>query len=193
MWMLVGGLALFFAVHLIPTRPQLRERVIARVGSMPYRGLFALASLVALVLIVMGYGQMQHLGSGNPELWVPPSWTRHLTMLLMLPALVLLVAAYVPSRIRAAVRHPMLMAVTLWAFAHLLVNGDLASVLLFGSFLVWGLYDMSSASRRAALGPLGRAPARGAGDVAAIAAGLALYALLLFWGHQKLTGVPLLS
>jgi uncharacterized membrane protein len=193
LWTLVGGLALFFAVHLIPTRPQLRERLVARAGSGPYKGLFALASLVALVLIVIGYGHLRDLGPGNPQLWAPPSWTRHLAMLIMLPALVLLVAAYIPSRIRAAVGHPMLVAVTLWAFAHLLANGDLASVLLFGSFLVYGLYDMRSAMQRAALGPLGRASARGAGDVAAIAAGLALYALLLFWGHQMLTGVPLLS
>jgi uncharacterized membrane protein len=193
MWMLVGGLALFFAAHLIPTRPQLRTRLLGRVGSAPYRGLFALVSLAALVLIVMDYGQMQGIGRGNPQLWVPPSWTRHLTMLLMVPAMVLLVAAYVPSRIRTALRHPMLIAVMLWAFAHLLANGDLASVLLFGSFLAYGAYDMISANQRgAALGPLGAARGGGAGDAAAIAAGLALYALLLVWGHQKLTGVPLL-
>jgi uncharacterized membrane protein len=192
MWMLVGGLALFFAAHLVPTRPQLRARFIARVGSGLYSGLFALVSLVALVLIVLGYGQMQGLGRENAQLWVPPSWTRHLTMLLMIPALILLVAAYVPSRIRVALHHPMLMAVMLWAFAHLIANGDLASVLLFGSFLAYGVYDMISASQRAALGPLGTAQGSAAGDAAAIVAGLALYALLLVWGHQMLTGIPLL-
>jgi uncharacterized membrane protein len=192
MWMLIGGLALFFAAHLVPTRPQLRAHLVRWVGSGPYSGLFALVSLAALVLIVMGYGEMRGLGRENPQLWVPPSWTRHLTMLLMIPAMVLLVAAYVPSRIRTALRHPMLIAVMLWAFAHLLANGDLASVLLFGSFLTYGAYDMISANQRAALGPLGRAPGSTAGDAAAIAAGLALYVLLLVWGHQKLTGVPLL-
>lgn len=192
MWMLVGGLALFFAAHLIPTRPQLRERLVARAGAGPYRGLFALASLAGLVLIVIGYGKMRGLGPENPQLWLSPSWTRHLAMLLMLPALVLLVAAYVPSRIRTAVRHPMLIALMLWAFAHLLANGDLASALLFGSFLAYALYDIMSATQRAALGPLGGAPGRAAGDVAAIVAGLVLYALLLFWGHQLLTGIPLL-
>jgi uncharacterized membrane protein len=192
MWMLVGGLALFFAAHLIPTRPPLRARLVARVGSGPYSGLFALVSLAALVLIVMGYGQMQGLGRENPQLWVPPSWTRHLTMLLMIPAMVLLVAAYVPSRIRTALRHPMLIAVMLWAFAHLLVNGDLASVLLFGSFLAYGIYDIISANQRAALGPLGTARGSAAGDAAAIAAGLAFYVLLLVWGHRLLTGLPLL-
>jgi uncharacterized membrane protein len=86
----------------------------------------------------------------------------------------------------------MLVALMLWAFAHLLVNGNLASVLLFGSFLGYGIYDVVSASQRAALGPLGRAPGGTAGDVAAVAVGLALYALLLVWGHRMLTGVPLL-
>jgi uncharacterized membrane protein len=193
MWMLVGGLALFFGVHLIPTLPELRDRLVGTIGSGPYSGLFALVSLAALVLIVLGYGQMQGLGRGNPQLWVPPSWTKHVTMLLMLPAMILLVAAYVPSRIGTAMRHPMLAAVMLWAFGHLLANGDLASVLLFGSFLAYGVYDIISASQRAALGPLGTARGSGAGDAAAIAGGVALYALLMFWGHQKLTGVPLLA
>jgi uncharacterized membrane protein len=192
MWMLIGGLVLFFAAHLIPTRPHLRARLVASVGSRPYSGLFALVSLAALVLIVMGYGQMQGLGRENPQLWVPPSWTRHLTMLLMIPAMVLLIAAYLPSRIRTAVRHPMLVAVMLWAVAHLIANGDLASVLLFGSFLAYGVYDVISVNQRAALGPLGTMPGSTAGDGAAIAAGLVLYALLLVWGHEMLTGVPLL-
>jgi len=191
MWMLVGGLVLFFVAHLVPTFPELRTRLIGTVGSGAYSGLFALVSLVALVLIVLGYGHMQGLGRGNPQLWVPPSWTRHVTMLLMAPAMVLLVAAYVPSRIRTAVGHPMLAGVAMWAFGHLLANGDLASVLLFGSFLVFAVYDIISASQRAALGPLGRAQGSVAGDVAAIAGGLALYGLLLFWGHRWLTGVPL--
>jgi uncharacterized membrane protein len=197
MWMLVGGLALFFAAHLIPTRPQLRARLVARIGSGPYSGLFALVSLVALVLIVIGYGQMQGLGRENPQLWVPPPWTRHLTMLLMIPALVLLVAAYVPSRIRTALRPPMLIPVMLWALAHLLANGDLASVLLFGSFLAYGVFDLISASRRAALGPLGRAPGSAAGDAAAIVGGLALYALLFGLGppaaHRRAAAILRMS
>ena len=193
MWMLVGGIALFFAAHVIPTLPEFRTRLVGTVGSGPYTGLFALISFAALLLIVLGYGQMQGLARGNPQLWVPPYWTKHITMLLMVPAMVLLVAAYVPTRIRTAVRHPMLTAVILWAFGHLLSNGDLASGLLFGSFFAYGVYDMISASQRAAFGPLGRARGSAAGDVAAIAGGLALYALLVFWGHQILTGVPLRS
>lgn len=192
MWMLIAGLLLFFAVHLVPTRPELRARFVGRIGSGLYMGLFALISLAALALMVLGYGQMQGLGRGNPQVWVPPAWTRHLTMLLMLPAVILLVAAYVPSRIRTAVRHPMLAAVKLWAFGHLLSNGDLASVLLFGSFLAYAVYDRISVRRRAARGPLGTASGGAVQDAIAIAGGLALYAFLLLWGHRWLTGVPLL-
>jgi uncharacterized membrane protein len=193
MWMLLAGLLLFFAVHLVPTRPPLRAGVVGRIGSGPYMGLFTLLSLAALALIVLGYGQMQGLGRGNPQVWVPPAWTRHLTMLLMLPALILLVAAYVPSRIRSAVRHPMLAGVKLWAFAHLLSNGDLASVLLFGSFLAYGVYDRISVRRRDARGPLGAASGGAAQDAIAIVGGLALYAVLLFWAHRWITGVPLIT
>lgn len=191
MWMLVGGLALFFAVHLVPTLPKARTRLIARIGSGPYSGVFSLLSVLALILIVWGYGRMQGLGRANPNVWMPPPWAKHAAMLLMVPALILLVAAYVPSRIRSAVHHPMLMAVMLWALAHLLANPDLASVFLFGSFLAYGLYDWISVRERQALGPLGGAQGRSGGDIAAIVGGLALYALLLLWGHEKLTGVAL--
>jgi len=193
MWILIVGLALFFAVHLVPTFPAVRARLVAITGARPYSALFALASAVGLVLIVLGYGKMQGLGRGNPQLWVPPSWARHVTMLLMLPALILLAAAYIPSRIRTATRHPMLAAVALWAFGHLLVNGDLASVLLFGSFLAYAGYDIMSANQRAAVGPLGRVQGGLVQDIVAISVGVALYALLLFWGHKILTGVPLVA
>jgi uncharacterized membrane protein len=192
MWMLVSGLALFFLAHLIPTFPNVRTRLVGVIGRGPYAGLFSLVSFVSLVLVVWGYGAVQGLGRANPQLWVTPAWMRHVTMLLMFPALILLVAAYTPSRIRTVVRHPMLTAVMVWSLSHLLVNGDLASVILFGSFLAYAVYDVVSASQRNALGPLGSVPGGVVGDVVAIAGGLGVYVLLLFWGHQKLTGVPLL-
>ncbi len=192
MWMLIGGLLLFFGVHLIPTRPAVRARLVGSIGRGPYLAFFGLLSLAALALIVLGYGQMQGLGRGNPQVWIPPAWTRHLAMLLMLPALILLVAAFLPNRIRTAVGHPMLAAVTLWALAHLLANGDLASVLLFGSFLAFAVYDFFSVRQRGAAGPLGAARGGSAQNAIAVAGGLALYALLLLGGHAWLTGVPLM-
>jgi uncharacterized membrane protein len=192
MTMLIGGLALFFIVHLVPMLPSLRAGLVERLGAGPYRGLFSLASIAGLVLIVLGYGQMQGLGRGNPELWIPPVWIKHVVLLLMIPAMILLVAAYVPSRIRSAVRHPMLAALTIWAFAHLLANGDLASLLLFGSFLAFAVIDRISVTTRASPGPLGSAKGGALHDMAVIALGLALYLLILFWGHARLTGVPLL-
>ena len=170
----------------------MRAGLVERLGAGPYRGLFSLASIAGLVLIVLGYGQMQGLGRGNPELWIPPTWIKHVVLLLMIPAMILLVAAYVPSRIRSAVRHPMLAALTIWAFAHLLANGDLASLLLFGSFLAFAVIDRISVTTRASPGPLGNAKGGALHDMAVIACGLALYLLILFWGHARLTGVPLL-
>jgi uncharacterized membrane protein len=192
MTMLIGGLALFFIVHLVPMLPSLRAGLVERLGAGPYRGLFSLASIAGLVLIVLGYGQVQGLGRGNPELWIPPMWIKHVVLLLMIPAMILLVAAYVPSRIRSAVRHPMLAALTIWAFAHLLANGDLASLLLFGSFLAFAVIDRISVTTRASPGPLGSAKGGALHDMAVIALGLALYLLILFWGHARVTGVPLL-
>lgn len=192
MVLLIGGLALFIAAHLVPALPSLRAGLVGKLGRGPYKGLFSLVSAAGLVLIVFGYGHMQGLGRGNPELWTPPVWIKHVVFLLMIPAMILLVAAYVPSRIRSAVGHPMLTALMIWAFAHLLANGDLASVLLFGSFLAYAVYDRISVVGRASPGPLGNAKGGGLNDLVVAAAGLGLYALMLFWGHAKLIGVALL-
>jgi uncharacterized membrane protein len=145
----------------------------------------------------MGYGMASRApASINPQLWVPPTWTRHVAYLLMLPAMILIVAAYVPSRIRDRARHPMLAAIKFWAFAHLLVRGDLAGVLLFGAFLAWAVVDRISVKRREAagapaLGPLGARTGTAQGDMIAIIVGLAVYAFMMIAGHAWLIGVPL--
>jgi uncharacterized membrane protein len=193
MTLLIGGLLLFIGIHLLPTQPALRRALSGRIGEGPYKGAFSLISAIGLVLFVFGYGQMQGLGRGNPQLWVPPIWTKHIVFLLMVPAMILLVAAYVPSRIRSAVGHPMLTALMLWALAHLLANGDLASVLLFGSLLAYAVYDRISVRHRPSPGPLGSAQGGSVGDAIAIGLGLALYAFMLLWGHAKLIGVALLA
>lgn len=190
---LIIGLVIFFAAHLVPTAPDLRAGLAKRFGELPVKGAIALASAVGLVVIVIGYHKLQLEPAKDPQIWLPPIWTRHITFLIMLLAFILLVAAYVPSRIRTGAKHPMLAAVKLWAFGHLLANGDLGSMVLFGSFLAWAVFDRISVKRRGALGPLGAAkPASALNDIAVIVIGAALWAFMLLWGHAHIIGVPLL-
>ena len=189
---LILGLILFNGLHLVPASPSLRTGIRDRLGPLPYMLLFSLLSIAGLVLMVRGYGEAHGLGRGNIQLWSPPAFLRHITLALMLPAFILLAAAYIPSRIRTAAKHPMLAAVKIWALAHLLVRGDLASVLLFGSLLAFGVFDRISVKKRGAMGPLGAASGGMAGDVMAIAVGSLAYAAMVFWGHSALIGVPLL-
>jgi uncharacterized membrane protein len=193
MMLLITGLALFFAIHLVPTNRPLRDGLVARFGEGAFKGVFSIIALAGFVMIVLGFAKMQAtLGSKNPILWYPPEWTRHVAFTLMLPAMILLVAAYVPSRIRAAVKHPMLAAIKLWALAHLIANGDAASLVLFGSFLAYAVYDRISLKRRGNTGA-GGADAPVINDVFVVVLGLGLYAAMLFWGHALLIGVPLVG
>jgi uncharacterized membrane protein len=185
---LVVGLALFLGVHLLPTQTDLRSGLVGRFGLNAYKGVFALLSAVGLALIVLGYHKLQLHPGKNPQIWTPPTAMRHIAATLMLPAMILLVAAYTPSRIRTAVKHPMLLAVKLWAFSHLLANGDLGGMVLFGSFLAWAVYDRISVKTRASPGPLGNAKGTLAGDIAAVGIGTLLYVVLLLGGHYWLVG-----
>jgi uncharacterized membrane protein len=190
---LVIGLAVFIGIHLVTTQPELRNGLAARVGAGPFKGLYALIAAAGLVLIVMGYHKAQVMPGKNPVLWIPPYWGRHVTMLLMVPVFPLLLAAYLPGRISAAVRHPMITAVKFWAFAHLFVRGDAASLLLFLSLLGWAVYDRISLKRREAAGLVTiRAPGATMNDVIAVVAGLILYAIFIKWGHAALIGVPII-
>ncbi|WP_334150521.1 NnrU family protein [Hyphomicrobium sp.] len=188
---LILGLLLFFAVHLVPTSPSLRNGLVERFGAGAYRVGFAVLSLAGFALIVLGYHKLQLMPGKNPVLWDPPSWTRHIAFLLMLPAMILFVAAFVPSRVRTAVKHPMLAAIKAWALAHLLVNGDLGSMVLFGAFLAFAVYDRISIKHRTVTVP--PSPAGFTNDVLVLLGGLALFAVMLFWGHGALIGVPLVS
>jgi uncharacterized membrane protein len=190
MMVLIVGLILFLGVHLLPTSPEVRAGLQARLGTNGYKAVFSLLSLAGLIIIVLGYHKLQLHPGKNPILWNPPEWTRHFAAGLMLPAMVLLVASVIPSRIRTTIRHPMLSAIKIWALAHLIANGDLGGVLLFGSFLAFAVYDRISVKRRGALGPLGNAkPPSVVNDVIVIVLGIALYAALLFGGHAWLFGV----
>ncbi len=193
MLLLVIGLLIFLGVHLVPTQPDVRNNLRVRFGTGPYQIGFTVVSLVGFALIVYGYGKVQFLPAKNPQLWVPPQWSRHLLWALMLPASILLAAAYVPSRIRTAVGHPMLIAIMIWSAGHLLANGRAAALLLFGTFLAWAVFDYASVKKRNAKGPLGSKQGTITGDLAAIAIGIAFWIFMLYWGHAKLIGVALLG
>ena len=191
---LILGLVLFLGVHSVAiVSPEGRDRLVARLGENAFKGLYSLVSAVGLGLIVWGYG----LSRENPVLlYSLPGGFRHLAALLLLPVFVLLLAAYLPGRIQRAAKHPMLLAVKLWALAHLLAQsvtgGSLADVLLFGGFLLWAVADRISLKRRAQTGALRTVPvlpASGANDLIAVVGGLALYGLTVVWAHAFLFGV----
>lgn len=189
MALLIAGLVIFLGVHCIGiVAPAARDRWAAAMGANAWRGVYSLISAAGLVLLIYGYG----LARQSPTLvYAPPQWLRHVAMLLMLPVFPLLLATYLPGRIRAAVKHPMLVAVKAWALAHLLANGMLADVLLFGGFLAWAVADRISLKRRVARPVAGAPPSRW-NDAIAVVVGIALYALMLCCLHRVLIGVPLL-
>jgi uncharacterized membrane protein len=190
MLLLIVGLVLFLGVHSVAiVAPDLRARAIHRLGEGAWKGLYALVSLIGFVSICYGFGLARQTGL---VLYSPPAWARHAALIVMLPVFPLLVATYLPGRIKSAAKHPMLAAVKFWAFAHLLANGSLADVLLFGGFLGWAVMDRISLKRRPAQ-PLQTAPPGRWNDVIAVVLGLAIYALLIGWAHVKLFGVSPLS
>lgn len=189
MTLLVLGLLLFLGAHSVSiVAADWRERVIARRGAGAWKGLYSAVSAVGLVLIVYGYGMARQ---SPVMLYAPPAWMRHVVFLLMVPVFPLLLAAYLPGRLQQAARHPMLAAVKIWAFAHLLANGMVADLLLFGGFLAWAVADRISLKRRPAR-PVPGAPPSAMNDVIAIVGGLALYIATLLWLHRWLIGMPLL-
>lgn len=184
---LIAGLVIFFAIHSISiVFPALRDRLAARLGPIWQIG-YSIDAAIGLALIVYGYGQARL----EPiVLYTPPPVLRYVTLLLMLIALPLAIAAYLPGRIRTAAKHPLLAAVKIWAFAHLLSNGTLADVLLFGSFLAWAVVDRISLKRRAPR-PVPSLPAGPANDIIAIAGGLVLAVAFIHGLHALLTGMPI--
>jgi len=193
MLVLVIGLVVFFAIHFVPSNTELRDGLVSRFGELGYKAIFSILSLIGVLLIVLGFAKLQLHPGKNLQLWIPPLWTRHVAVALMLPAMIALVAAYVPSRIHTALKHPMLVAIKLWALAHLLANGDLGSLVLFGSFLAFAVYDRISVKGRGALGPLGTKTGPWINDVIVLVLGTGLYVAVLLWLHQWLIGVSPLT
>ena len=183
---LILGLMLFFAVHSVSiASDSWRNRMAEHLGEWPWKGLYSLVALIGFALIVSGYG----LARQEPVvLYSPPVWLHHLTFLVMLPVFPLLLAAYLPGRIQVLTSHPMLLATKLWAFGHLLANGTLADLILFGSFLAWAVADRISMKHRAQR-PLPGAPPSKWNDTIAIVAGLVFYVVFFAWLHPWLIGV----
>ncbi|WP_201860243.1 NnrU family protein [Microvirga soli] len=192
MTLLVIGLVLFLGTHSFSMARERRAAIIGRIGEGPYKGLYSLLSLAGIVLVSIGYGQYR--AGGYISVWDPPVWTRHLALLLVLIAFICFVAAYLPGHIKARLKHPMLAGVKIWAFAHLIANGDLGSILLFGSFLVWAVLARISVKRRDVAAQHGgtAAPAGWRNDILAVAIGAGVYLAFVFWLHPWLIGVSVL-
>jgi uncharacterized membrane protein len=186
MLLLIVGMLLFLGIHSVSIfAPAWRDAQVAQRGENAWKGLYSIASAVGLALLVWGYGQARQ----QPVVvFVPPRGLRHVALLLMLPVFPLLLAAYLPGRIKTAAKHPMLLAVKFWALAHLLANGMAADLLLFGGFLAWAVADRISLKRRAPRAVPG-APPSAMNDVIVVVAGLALYVVFMLWGHRWLVGV----
>lgn len=193
MTLLVLGLIVFLGAHAFSMARQQRAVVVAKIGAGPYKGLYSLVSLIGIVLISIGYGQYRQ--TGYIPVWDPPVWTRHLALLLVWFAFVCLAAAYLPGRIKRALKHPMLVGVKVWAMAHLLANGDLGSIILFGSFLAWAVAARISVKRRDEAVPHGaplKPPSGFRNDALAIVIGTVAYIAFVVWLHPALIGVPVL-
>lgn len=162
----------------------MRDRLIGRLGENGYRAMFSTLSMLGFVLIVWGFARAPVI-----QVWSPPNWTRYVAMVLMVPVFILLVAAYVPGEIKAKVEHPFLVAIKTWALAHLIANGDLAAIILFGSFLAYAVFDRITLERRPETDLVTVAetgPARN--DLIAVVGGLILYVVFLVWLHPLLIG-----
>ena len=188
MLLLIAGLIAFLGIHSIRmVAPAWREAMIARMGEGPWKGIYSLVSLVGLVLLIWGYARAQPLA---PVLYVTPFWLVHVTATLMLLAFIsMMVGNLKPGRLKPLLKHPMLLSVKIWAFAHLLVNGDLASVILFGAFLAWAVWNRIAVKRRG--DPLPQ-PGPVVNDIIAVVSGVVIWLLFVWKLHEWLIGVPIL-
>ena len=188
---MILGLILFLGVHTLTTQRELRGQVIGSMGEGGYKIAYTLTSVAGLALVIWGFAHYR--ATGWIDVWNPPTAFKHIAVALMLPAIILVVASYIRGRIYTTLKHPMLTGVKLWAAAHLLANGDLGSIILFGSFLAWAVFDRISLKRRPGAGapPI---PVGGPGnDLIAIAVGAVAYLALAFAFHPVVIGVAVVG
>lgn len=189
--LLILGLVLFLGVHVLTTRRDLRASLVARLGEGGYKAVYSVVAIIGIALAAKGFSVYR--ATEWVDIWYPPKAMRHLTLALMLPAVILVVASYIRGRIFVKLKHPMLAGVKLWALAHLLANGDLGSIILFGSVLAWAVYDRISLKHRTDSGapPI---PVGGIGnDLIAVAVGIVAYLALAFAFHPLVIGVPVVG
>jgi uncharacterized membrane protein len=185
---LILGLAVFIGAHVFVSMRGERAALIARIGLGPYKGLFSLVSLVGLVLIVVGFGQYR--ATGWIDVWDPPAWTRHVALPLVWLAFICVIAAYVQGNIKRVLKHPMLVGVKLWALAHLIANGDLGSIVLFGSILAWAVYDRITVKHRTDQGGLPQYDGGWKNDAVAFVVGSIIFFAFGYVFHPLWIGVP---
>ena len=184
---MILGLALFLGVHTLTTQREVRARVIATSGEGGYKVGYSLVSAAGLALIVWGFAHYR--ATGWIDVWTPPTAFKHITVALMLPAVILVVASYIRGRIYTTLKHPMLAGVKLWAVAHLIANGDLGSIILFGSFLGWAVFDRISLKQRTDAGAPPIPVGGRSNDLIGIAGGVVTYLALGFVFHPVVIGV----
>lgn len=188
MTILLLGLVLFLGLHSVRMfADDWRSRMIDRLGPMRWKGFYSIASIIGFALVVWGFS----LARTQPvQLWSPPVGMRHIASLLTLLAFILIAAAYVPgNHIKARVGHPMVLGVKTWALAHLLANGNLAHVLLFGGFLAWSVLLFAASRRRDRAAGTVYPPGRIGNTVITAVAGALAWAAFAFWLHGLLIGI----
>lgn len=185
---LVLGLVVFIGAHWFTTMREQRGALVARIGEGPYKGLYSLVALIGLVLIVVGFGRYR--ATGWIDVWDPPSWTRHVALPLVWLAFIAITAAYIRGEIKRRLKHPMLVGVKLWALAHLIANGDLGSIILFGAILAWAVADRISLKHRRDPGGIQIPQGGWKNDALAVVVGTIIFVAFGYVFHPLWIGVP---
>ena len=185
---LILGLILFLGVHSLRMVGEgWRTRVRASAGEATFKGVYSVLSILGFALIVWGFGVARQT---PVQLWSPPLAMRHVAALLTLVSFILLAAAYVPGNsIKARLHHPMVLGVKVWALAHLLANGNLAHGVLFGSFLVWAIWNFAASRRRDRLTGVTYPPGKGSATAITVVVGIAAWLAFALFLHGWLIGV----